>query len=108
MSVLKKAMMFGVGAAALTREKAEELVDDLVKRGEVAAGDKAKAIDELQRKAEAATAEVKKLVDDRVEAVSKKLRWLEDMKKLEGRVTGLTARVDELEKALKAKEGKGN
>jgi polyhydroxyalkanoate synthesis regulator phasin len=108
MSVLKKVMLLGVGAATVTREKAEELVEDLVKRGEVAAGDKAKAIDELQHKAETATAEIKKLVDDRLDAVSKKLHWLDDVRKLEGRVEALSARVDELEKALKAKEGQGN
>jgi polyhydroxyalkanoate synthesis regulator phasin len=108
MSVLKKVMLLGVGAATVTREKAEELVEDLVKRGEVAAGDKAKAIDELQHKAEAATAEIKKLVDERLDAVSKKLHWLDDMRKLEGRVEALSARVDALEKALKAKEDQGN
>jgi ubiquinone biosynthesis protein UbiJ len=39
--------------------------------------------------------------------VSKKLRWLDDVRKLEGRVEALTARVDELEKALQAREGQG-
>jgi polyhydroxyalkanoate synthesis regulator phasin len=108
MSVLKKVMLLGIGAATVTREKAEELVEDLVKRGEVAAGDKAKAIDELQHKAEAATAEIKKLVDERLDAVSKKLHWLDDMRKLEGRVEALSAKVDALEKALEAREGQGN
>jgi polyhydroxyalkanoate synthesis regulator phasin len=108
MSVLRKVMLLGVGAATLTREKAEELVEDLVKRGEVAAGDKAKAIEELEHKAEAATTEIKKLVDEHLDAVSKKLHWLDDMRKLQGRVDTLTARVEELEKALKAREGQGN
>ena len=108
MSVLKRMMLMGVGAATITREKAEELVEDLVKRGEVAAGDKAKAIDEIQQKAQAATAEVKKMVDERVEAVSKKLRWIDDLRKVQGQIDEMKARIDALEKALKAKEGQGN
>ena len=107
MSVLKRVVMMGVGAATVTREKAEELVDELVKRGEVAAGDKAKAIDELQQRAQSATGEIKKMVDEQVDAVSKKLHWLDDVRKLQTNVESLSARVDALEKTLKATEGQG-
>jgi polyhydroxyalkanoate synthesis regulator phasin len=108
MSVLKRMVLMGMGAATITKEKAEEMVEELVKRGEVAAGDKAKAIDELQQKAQAATADIKKLVDEHVEVVSKKLRWIDDLRKAQGQIDELKARVDALEKALKAKEGQGN
>lgn len=35
MDVVKKAMLLGLGVISLTKEKAEEAVDDLIKRGEV-------------------------------------------------------------------------
>ena len=108
MSVLKKMMLLGVGVATVTKEKAEEIVEDLIKRGEVASGDKAKVIDEIQEKAQAATAEIRKMIDERVDAVSKKLHWLDDMRKLQGQVQELNSRLAEIEKNLKEREAKGN
>ena len=108
MSVLKKMMLLGVGVATVTKEKAEEIVEDLIKRGEVASGDKAKVIDEIQEKAQAATAEIRKMIDERVDAMSKKLHWLDDMRKLQGQVQELNSRLAEIEKNLKEREAKGN
>jgi len=105
MSVLRKMMLFGAGAVNLTREKAEEMVDELVKRGEIAAGDKAKAIDELQAKAQAAAGDVKKMVDESVDAVAKKLKWIEEMSKIQSEVQRINGRLDEIEKILKEREG---
>lgn len=105
MSVLKKIMLMGVGAATLTREKAEEMVEELVRRGEVAAGDKAKAIDEIQQRAQAAASDVKKMVDERVEVVAKKFRWIEDIGKIQAEVGLINARLDQIEKALQEREG---
>jgi len=104
MSILKKAMLFGVGMASVTKEKAEEIVDDLVKRGEVAAGDRAKAIDEIHEKAMSAASDVKKLVDERVDAMTKKFKWIDDMRKLQTQVQDLNTRLDQIEKTLKERE----
>jgi polyhydroxyalkanoate synthesis regulator phasin len=104
-SVLKKIMLMGVGAATLTRDKAEEMVEELVKRGEVAAGDRAKAIEEIQQKAQAAAGDLKKMVDDSVEAVAKKVKWIEDLGKVQTEVSRINARLDQIEKLLKEREG---
>jgi polyhydroxyalkanoate synthesis regulator phasin len=104
MSVLKRAMLFGVGVASITKEKAEEIVEDLVKRGEVAAGDRAKAIEEIHEKAMSAAADVKKLVDERVDAMTRKFKWLDDMRRLQSQVQELNARLDQLEKTLNERE----
>jgi polyhydroxyalkanoate synthesis regulator phasin len=108
MSILKKMVLLGVGAATVTKEKAEEIAEELIKRGEVASGEKAKVIDEIQQKAQAATTEIRKMVDERVEALSKKFRWLDDMRKLQGQVQELNGRLEQLEKTLKEREGRGN
>jgi polyhydroxyalkanoate synthesis regulator phasin len=105
MSVFRKAMLIGIGVATMTKDKAEELVEDLVKRGEVAAGDKAKAIEEIQQKAQAAAADVKKMVDERVDAVAKKFKWLDDMRKLQSQVQELNVRLEQLEKTLREQRG---
>jgi polyhydroxyalkanoate synthesis regulator phasin len=101
MSVIRNIMYLGVGMATVTREKIEQAVDDLVKRGEVASADRAKAIDELQQRAQAAAAEVRKVVDDRIESLGKRFRWAEDIDKLRSEVEHLKAKVDELDKAEK-------
>jgi polyhydroxyalkanoate synthesis regulator phasin len=45
--LLKKTYLAGLGLATLTKERIEEIVDELVKRGEVAEQDRRKVIDDL-------------------------------------------------------------
>lgn len=47
MDIIRRAVLLGLGVISLTKEKAEEVVDDLVKRGEVASGERFKAVDTL-------------------------------------------------------------
>ena len=102
MSVIRNIMYLGVGMATATRDKIEQAVDDLVKRGEVASADRAKAIDELQQRAQAAATEVRKVVDDRIESLGKRFKWAEEINEMRAEVEHLRARVDELEKAGKS------
>jgi polyhydroxyalkanoate synthesis regulator phasin len=105
MSVIRNIMYLGVGVASLTREKVEQAVDDLVKRGEVASADRAKAIEELHQKAQSAAAEIRKIVDERLDSVGRRLRWSEQMEKLQAEVERLNSRIDELEKKSKKSAG---
>ncbi len=52
MDIIRKTMLLGLGLMSLTKEKAEGMVDELVKRGEVASQDKFKAVDSLLKEAE--------------------------------------------------------
>ena len=52
MDVIRKAMLLGLGLFSLTKEKAEEFVDDLVKRGEVTREERFKMVDKLLKEAE--------------------------------------------------------
>jgi polyhydroxyalkanoate synthesis regulator phasin len=52
MDIIRKTLLLGLGLISLTKEKAESMVDDLVKRGEVASEDKFKAVDSLLKEAE--------------------------------------------------------
>ena len=101
MSTIRNIVYLGVGMASATREKLEDVVEDLVKRGEVASADRSKALEELQQKAQTTANDVRKVVDERIEAVGKKLQWIDDLRKVQGEVDALKARVAELEKAAK-------
>jgi len=52
MDVVKKAMLLGLGAISLTKEKVEEAVDDLIRRGEVSRKERFKMVDKLLKEAE--------------------------------------------------------
>ena len=52
MDIIRKTVLLGLGLISLTKEKAEGVVDDLVKRGEVASEDRYKAVDSLLKEAE--------------------------------------------------------
>ena len=49
MDVLKKVMLFGVGAVATTYDKAVDLIDELVKKGKITVEEGKELGDELKR-----------------------------------------------------------
>jgi len=52
MDPIKKAMYLGLGAISLTKEKAEAIIDDLVKRGEVKEKDRTAMLEKLLKEGE--------------------------------------------------------
>ena len=106
--VLKKAMLAGIGAVVLTKEKVEELVDELIKKGELSKEDRAKFIHELAEKAELRSREVKKWVDETVKMAMSKVKVVkaEEMEVLREQVNDLTKTISRLEKKLKERERK--
>ena len=105
MAFIKSIMNFSLGAASLTRDKIEEWVDEAIKRGEITAADRAETIDELQQKAQKATADLRNMIDERFEAMSKKLRRQEEFDRLQAEIDDLKAQIADLEKG-DAKGGK--
>jgi polyhydroxyalkanoate synthesis regulator phasin len=101
MTFFKSVMNFSLGAASLTKDKIEEWVDEAIKRGEVSAADRAETIDELQQKAQKATADLRNMIDERVEAVSNKLRRKEEFDRLQAEIDELKAKIADLEKGGK-------
>ncbi len=67
MDIIRKAMLLGFGVLSLTREKAETVVDDLIKRGEVATGDRFKAVDQLIKESERQEEEITKKISKTVQ-----------------------------------------
>ncbi len=110
MSLLKNTVLASIGVFQVSKEKAEEVIDDLIKRGELDQSDRKNAVLELLDRAEASTSKFTgKLtkeagkVQKEVAAAIKKINVAkkDDLKKLE-------TKVDKMAKSLKAIEKKLN
>lgn len=69
--LMEKSLSFGLGLAAYSREKIEELVEELVKRGEVARKDARSVAGDLIKKGEEQRDEIRRLVRAEVAAALK-------------------------------------
>ena len=69
MDIIRKAVFLGLGAISLTKDKADELVDDLIKRGEVASAERFKTIDRLLKEADRQEKELQRRIDSTVQKV---------------------------------------
>lgn len=96
MDILKKTVLASIGAFEITKAKAEEIVDTLIKQGEVAKSKRSEAILELLDKAEHSTKELKDRVGKDIEEAIEKLK-VARKKDLEE----LTRKVDDLADQLR-------
>lgn len=89
--LFRKLVDLSIGVAAVTKGKAEAVVDDLVKRGELTreAGDK--VVDELVNKGEEARAALKKTIESTVEELLGRLNLAtkHDLEAIERRLSAL-------------------
>ena len=70
---IEKMLLAGLGAFSLTKEKAEEIVNDLVKRGEVSKKDQSEFVKKLLERGKDTRTEIEKIVEKTVTSVLKKL-----------------------------------
>ena len=98
--VMKRAMLAGLGA----QEKARELVDDLVKAGELSKSDGATLVKEWASKAEESTKDLDLKVKDAISGAFERLNipTRDDLEKMEKKIQGIAARLAKLE------SGEGN
>jgi polyhydroxyalkanoate synthesis regulator phasin len=103
-SVLKKTMLASLGIYSLTKEKAQDVMNDLVKRGELSKDEGAKFVKALMDKADEEVAHLKQLVDKQVnQAVSKIMPTQQELKKLNEKLDKLTKEVEKLTKSAAPK-----
>ncbi len=118
MSILKNTVLASIGAFEVSKAKAEQIIDELIKKGELNKSDRKKAVMELLDKAEKSTAKVYDKVAGEAGKAQKEIAKFtdqikkyqlvkkEDIKKLEGKVDKLTKLVTKLEKQLAEKNSK--
>lgn len=84
--IIKKVLYAGIGVFALSEEKAREIINELVKQGEITSGDAEKLINDLKAK----IAEAGKTTEDKI--LSKLKEYLN--------ITDLEKRITKLEKEI--------
>lgn len=107
-SLIKKVLFSGVGLASLTQEKAEQLVNELVKRGELDETEKSKFVKELINKVEKGSKDIKVAVEGFVQDISSKSKKskADEISEKEAEIEKLKEQIRELES--KREEEKAN
>lgn len=109
MSILRNTVLASIGAFEITKAKAEKVVDDLIKRGEVTRSDRKKAVMELLDKAEKSSIKIRDRIIQETSKVQQtvtravkdlKLVKQADLQKLEKKMDKLTRAIASLEKKL--------
>lgn len=97
--LLKKAISLGVGLTIVSKEKVEKVVDELVKRGELAPSESKALVERLVERGDEERGAFKSAVQEQVQRVLKELKVpvQEDITRLESRIAQLEGRVAELE-----------
>jgi polyhydroxyalkanoate synthesis regulator phasin len=87
--LFKKTFYTGLGALALTKEKIEELADELVEKGKLSESDVKKFVDDLFEKSESAKEQVKNQIEKITEDTLKKMHLVtkDDLDALEERLS---------------------
>jgi len=101
LGMARKVLMASIGAVALAQDEAEEFVNKLVERGEIAEQDGRRLVRDMieRRKKEAAKAEGE--LDKRIEELLGRMNVpaKSDIDALSAKITALSKKVDELKKS---------
>ena len=71
--LIKSVVLASLGVLSLTREKAENLAKDLIRKGELSETEEAKFVKDLMKKAEKAGGEIEEKIEKTVGKTLKKL-----------------------------------
>ena len=100
--ILRKSVLFGLGLFTLSKERAEEIVDELIKKGELAKGERAEAVRNLVDKAEKRSKELKDKVEEQVKKATEKFKsqTKTELQSLNEKIDKLAETVANLEKKI--------
>ena len=92
--LVKKVLLTGVGVAALSKEKVEDLAKDFVEKGKMTEQEGKKLVDQLLSSSEEARQDLQKQIEGKVQAVLEKM----DLAK-KSDLEALKLEIEELRKA---------
>ena len=103
--IFEKALLAGLGLFDLTREKAEKMVNELIKRGELSQSDKAKAVKEILKGHEERTKKIKEKIDQHVNKAVEKLKGVtaQELSELNKKIEKLSKELEKLGEKLEKK-----
>ena len=104
MDAMKKLMLAAIGAVHLSKERIEEIFDELVKKGEMTSGEKAEAMKRMADKIETSAGKIKGTVEEKVSGAMEKINVSGRVDELNLKVEELNAKIEELSKKLNPKE----
>jgi polyhydroxyalkanoate synthesis regulator phasin len=86
--IIKKAISLGIGITEVSREKAQQFVDEMVKKGEMAQSESKDVVNRLIERGEEQQNEMKRMVQDQVRKILNGLdiATKQDLKDLEMRL----------------------
>jgi polyhydroxyalkanoate synthesis regulator phasin len=99
--LIKKTILAGVGFAALTRDKVEQLAKEYIEKGEMTEKQGRELVDEFMKKSEQARKDIETKLEDTVQKVLKKMNLA-----TKADVAGLEERLKTLEQRGDADTGK--
>ena len=99
---IKRTMLTGVGLAAMTKDKIEELAKELTEKGKLTEKEGKELVDDLLKKSEKAKKDLEKDIEKVVKDTMKKMNIASGEE-----LSNLTKRVKKLETALKEKGSQG-
>ncbi len=99
LDLIKKTLMAGVGMAAMTKEKIEELANDIAKKSKLSEKEGKKLINDFLKRSQTAKKDLESLIEKTVKKVMKNLNIAtrED-------ITKLTKRMKKLEDEIRPKK----
>ncbi|MCP4580476.1 MAG: hypothetical protein GY839_02580 [candidate division Zixibacteria bacterium] len=102
MDAMKKLMLAAVGAANLSKEKIEEIFDELVKKGEMTSGEKTEAMKKMADKLETSAGKIKDSIETKVTEVKDKINLGKRVDELNKKIEDLTAKLEEISKKMES------
>jgi polyhydroxyalkanoate synthesis regulator phasin len=97
LDIIRKSMLAGIGLLTLSQEKARELVDELVKQGEVSKEEGSKLLKEFLEKVDKNTQELEKKVNELLQKTLTKMNipTKEELEKLRREIESLKQQLAE-------------
>ncbi len=101
----RKTVMAGLGFLDMTKEKVEEFIDDMIKRGELTQDERSRYVKETMEKVEQRTSEAKIWVQQQVQETIAQIKpkAQKAVDELEIKLNELTAEVQKLKEQLNKK-----
>ena len=97
--LLKKTLLTGIGAVALTKEKIEAIATEFVEKGKITEQEGKALVEDLVARSEESRLEFQKQVEDKVESVMKKMNLAKQRE-----LDVLRDELEEIRNSLKDKE----